>query len=552
MSLKRYLGPELVLLACVLALALTAGCSSRPTVEPASTAPYTGALSTTHEDALDVTSQLALGTLKLEGTENAITEAQAAQLLPFWKVLGGSALQVERERLAVAEQIETAMTQAQIAAIAAMALTQADEQTWMRGQGPRAITGATDGSSPGGAAPVGAAPAGAARGGAAPAMSEEDRAAMREKFQNMTEEERAAMAGQFTSQGDAAGIRPRMGGGTSSGVVKAVMVLLAERNGQTSPLAARPQAPVNKETTEITEAAVVDVTPTTEPTATPVLEPTAEPTATLEAVTPTVPPTATAEAATARAASAAAPVQPEITEDAAQVTTRPAAANVGSVVSSALVHVEDTDPGPPFSVEISLNQATPNPLLDGTEIYRVSGLLHNDGDATYAVNTVHITFFDASGFRGSFNPFPRRRYGEYIWHGAMEADFDCMLLAPGEACPFTAEIAAYDMGSFLVHADAVVAEWREPATVHVQGSTLVDQGSNVQISGTVVNPNSYAVKNVVVNGALLDANGRITSIGSAYLVQSIAPGAAASFTAMVPWQAYTSYQLYVQAEGDFD
>jgi len=226
-------------------------------------------------------------------------------------------------------------------------------------------------------------------------------------------------------------------------------------------------------------------------------------------------------------------------------------ADTGSAISPALVQVEDTNPGPPFFVEISLNQATPNPLLDGTRIYRISGLLRNEGDAVYAINAVHVTFFDTSGFRGSFNPFPRRRYGEYIWHGALEADFDCMLLASGEACPFTAEIAAYDMGSFLVHADAVIAEWREPAPVEVLDSNLTNQGSNVQIGGTIHNPNTYAIKNVVVSASLLDANGQITSIGSTYLVQSIAPGASVSFVAMVPAEPYVTYQIHAQAEGDF-
>ncbi len=237
-------------------------------------------------------------------------------------------------------------------------------------------------------------------------------------------------------------------------------------------------------------------------------------------------------------------VQPALATEAATTVEAPAAA-------AALVQIPDTDPGPPFSVEISMNQATPNPLLAGSTIYKVTGLLRNDGDAVYAVNRVHITFFDASGFRGAYHPFPQRRYGEYIWHGAMEAEFNCMLLAPGETCPFTAEIAAYDMASFLVHADAVVAQWREPAQVEVQSSELIDQGSHVRINGTIINPNTYAIRNVVVNGVLLDGAGQILSMGSAYIVQSIAPGAAVSFSAMVPVKGtYAGYELFTQAEGD--
>ena len=183
--------------------------------------------------------------------------------------------------------------------------------------------------------------------------------------------------------------------------------------------------------------------------------------------------------------------------------------------------------------------------------FKYNSFAVNAGDQVYAVNAVNFTFYDADGFRGSFYRFPSRRYGEWIEHGAPEADFDCMLLAPGEACPFTAEIAAYNMGSFYVHADAVIAEWREPAPVEVQNASLVDQGSNVRISGTIINPNTYAIKNVVVNGVLLDANGQITSMGSAYYVQSIAPGASVAFNALIPVDTYVTYQVYVQAEGDF-
>lgn len=217
----------------------------------------------------------------------------------------------------------------------------------------------------------------------------------------------------------------------------------------------------------------------------------------------------------------------------------------------ALTQVPDQNPGPPFSVEISLNRAAPSPLLDGLSIYTVSGLLRNDGDQVYAVNTVNFTFYDADGFRGALYRFPQRRYGEWIEHGATEATFDCMLLAPGEACPFIAEIAAYNMGSFYVHADAVVAAWRKPAPVEIRDTSLVDQGSNVRISGTIHNPNDYAIKNVVVDSVLLDGNSQITSMGAAYHVLSIAPGASVPFSAMVPTDTYMTYGIYAQAEGDF-
>ena len=39
---------------------------------------------TSYPDALDVRSQLALGTMQLEGTGNAVTAEQAQALLPLW------------------------------------------------------------------------------------------------------------------------------------------------------------------------------------------------------------------------------------------------------------------------------------------------------------------------------------------------------------------------------------------------------------------------------------------------------------------------------------
>ncbi|MCU0522928.1 MAG: hypothetical protein MUF84_19855 [Anaerolineae bacterium] len=458
MRSERVFGHIAIVFSLAALLALISGCGSAATGMPTgSPATYGGTLNAAYEDALDVISQLALGTLKLEGTADAVTEAQAADLLPLWEALSGNALQVEAERLAVAGQIEAKMTQAQVAAIAGMALTQADEQAWVPSQGFAAMPG---GEAPGGGRAAGASPGGAAAG--APNLSEEERAAMRDQLQNMTDEERAAMRAQFGQQGGAGGIRPGVTGGTTSGVVRAVIMVLAQRSGQ--PLGIgdpRGPMPGPEESAEVTEADTAEPSSTPEPKATPTAEPTAEPLSTPAAPSPT--PSAQAALpvvnviASVSSATTGTVVRPPVET--------PTAASATSALTPALVQIEDTDPGPPFSVEVSLNQATPNPLLDGTRIYRVSGLLRNDGDAVYAVKTVHITFFDSSGFRGSYNPFPRRRYGEYIWHGALEADFGCMLLAPGEACPFTAEIAAYDMGSFLVHADAVIAEWREPAPV---------------------------------------------------------------------------------------
>lgn len=79
-----------------------------------------------YDDALPVASQLAIGTLMLEDTENAVTAEQAGDLLPSWKMLqalqnSDTAAQVEVD--AVLNQIQGAMTDEQLLAIKEMKLT---------------------------------------------------------------------------------------------------------------------------------------------------------------------------------------------------------------------------------------------------------------------------------------------------------------------------------------------------------------------------------------------------------------------------------------------
>ncbi|GAB4577621.1 MAG: hypothetical protein Fur0022_03520 [Anaerolineales bacterium] len=70
--------------------------------------------------------QLMWGTFALEGTENAITAEQAAQLLPLWKAvrsLSASDTVAEEEINALFEQIQETMTTEQMDAINALELT---------------------------------------------------------------------------------------------------------------------------------------------------------------------------------------------------------------------------------------------------------------------------------------------------------------------------------------------------------------------------------------------------------------------------------------------
>jgi hypothetical protein len=76
--------------------------------------------------ALPISSQLTIGTLLLEGTEDAITEEQAGELLTNYQMLqalqaSGTAAQAELD--AVLDQIQEAMTDEQLAEIKDMQLT---------------------------------------------------------------------------------------------------------------------------------------------------------------------------------------------------------------------------------------------------------------------------------------------------------------------------------------------------------------------------------------------------------------------------------------------
>jgi hypothetical protein len=84
--------------------------------------------------------ELAVGTLKLDGTAEAVTQEQAAELLPMWEVYkqiqsGETAAPQEIDGLS--EQIRQTMTEAQQKSITAMKLTGRDVFAVLpQGQGP--------------------------------------------------------------------------------------------------------------------------------------------------------------------------------------------------------------------------------------------------------------------------------------------------------------------------------------------------------------------------------------------------------------------------------
>jgi hypothetical protein len=221
----------------------------------------------------------------------------------------------------------------------------------------------------------------------------------------------------------------------------------------------------------------------------------------------------------------------------------------------ALERIENTDPGPPFTIAVSRNTTTQDPTVEESRQIHITGWVRNDGEQTYAVSRIGVTFYDADGFRGVFVPGIRDGKvvsGEWLWHGMMDAEFACLLLAPGETCPFSIEITAQNMASFLLYAEAEPTE-RESMPVALSNvRTSQDLTDYVRIQGTATNTNAFAIKNVIVSGALIDASGQMTNVGSTIVLkENIAPGESVTFDLRVRRGNYVNYQLYAQAERDW-
>lgn len=172
------------------------------------------------QGGLDDVNWLALGTINLEGTEDAVTASQAAELLPLWQIIQGGSLKSAAETEAVTKQIEGKMTASQLAAIEAMGLTFEDVQAWMQGQGieaPARAEGQQGGP------------------GAFGDLSEDERAQMREQIQNMTPEQRATRMAEMGIQRPE-GAEGRQGGAPGGSrqanlLLEPLIELLTERAG---------------------------------------------------------------------------------------------------------------------------------------------------------------------------------------------------------------------------------------------------------------------------------------------------------------------------------
>jgi len=118
-----------------LALSFIYACAPKPeaVVETTDTSLVSTYLTTDHADAASIRNQLAYGTLKLDGTEYAITPEQAKTLLPLWQAilsLGGDVTTATEEISAVQDQIVSLMSEDQMKAIVDMQITNADLNTF--------------------------------------------------------------------------------------------------------------------------------------------------------------------------------------------------------------------------------------------------------------------------------------------------------------------------------------------------------------------------------------------------------------------------------------
>jgi len=126
---------------------ISACAPAAPTPTPTSAA--AAAIDITFADAANLRSQLAYGSLKLKDSPNVITPEQAKTLLPLWQAmltLSGDETTAVEELTAVQDQITQAMTPAQIAAVSAMKITNAELNTYFAQFGvslPTPIPGVT-------------------------------------------------------------------------------------------------------------------------------------------------------------------------------------------------------------------------------------------------------------------------------------------------------------------------------------------------------------------------------------------------------------------------
>ncbi len=119
----------LIYLIIAIVLAILPGCASSQIEQPTSEGNSVG---------FDADTQLIIGTLLLNGTENEVTADEATELLPLWQLysaLSISDTSAQEEIDAVVTQIQNTMTNAQIAAIGKIDLAGQNAMSLLRDNG---------------------------------------------------------------------------------------------------------------------------------------------------------------------------------------------------------------------------------------------------------------------------------------------------------------------------------------------------------------------------------------------------------------------------------
>jgi len=478
-------------------------------------------LDTSYPDALDVRSQLALGTLQLEGTAQAVTPEQAGELLPLWRALQGVVTD-PAEVKAVLRAIEGAMSAKQLHAIAALRLTVTDGEAWLREQGPGVQVPAGNGNGGRGFAEGQLPPAGSAGAGAVPQDGElpAPMGTRQAEFASMSEEERAAL--RATAQ--ASGMPSGRGGAAAAGLGQStrflvpLLELLAQR-------AAKGAA---------------------QPTATGL--PVATPAAT---ATPLQGPTPTAvEAGTATEVAVVAEVAAPAATPVAEAAETPA----GTVE---LERRTDNAPAPPLTIEVDSIR------IDENGHYELLGTVRNDGAETYEGIGLLATFYverqcservvrvgDGPGEPGQVPTSRMEKVCDPDWYGPVEARLPCPYLEPGSVCAFSVETYGRDYVAYELHPFGQPVQqivWRQAASLAVSDVRVwQDALGAVHIGGMATNENRFVVRDVTAVGALLDGEGKVVSVGSAIVLGDVAPGEYVSFDVRIGFLPYSSYELIVQ------
>jgi hypothetical protein len=145
MKTKKFILPLAAVIAVLVIVLAACGAKANPTSTSGGTTGSTGAAAANGTPGaanltrpLPLAESLLIGTLKLQGTSNAVNATQAAALVPLWQAyaqLTSSNTAAQAEIDAVVNQIQQTLTPAQVQAITAMKLTRRDMFTEMSSLG---------------------------------------------------------------------------------------------------------------------------------------------------------------------------------------------------------------------------------------------------------------------------------------------------------------------------------------------------------------------------------------------------------------------------------